>query len=112
MEELKAFLDSPAGLAIYGALAAAFLDLAFGVYAALRDGVFALDSVAAFLRKHILGRVMPAATLAIVGHLTGSAPMIAAAAAALALYAAETLASIYASLQVPDKDPATAVPVD
>lgn len=112
MEELKAFFDSPAGLAIYGALAAAFLDFAFGVYAAVRDGVFAFDSVAAFLRKHILGRVLPAATLAITGHLTGSQPMIVAAAAALSLYAAETLASIYASLKVPDRDPATAIPQD
>lgn len=112
MDQLNEFLNSPAGLAVYGALAAAFLDFAFGVYAALRDGVFALDSIAAFLRKHILGRVLPASTLAIIGYFTGNAVMIAAAAAALTAYAAETLASIYSSLQVPDKNPETAIPQD
>jgi hypothetical protein len=97
--DIKALLDSPAGIAIYGALTAAFLDFIFGVYAAFRDGTFALDAVAAFLRKHILGRVLPASTLAIVGYYSGSEPMIAAAAVALTAYAAETLASIYSSIK-------------
>jgi len=107
--DIQALLNSPAGLAIYGALTAAFLDFAFGVFAALRDGTFALDAIAAFLRKHILGRVLPASTLAIVGYYSGSQPMIAAAGAALTVYAVETLASIYSSLKSPEPQP---IPVD
>ena len=97
--DIQALLDSPAGIAIYGALSAAFLDFAFGVYAALRDGTFSLDALAAFLRKHLLGRVLPASTLAVVGYYTEAPAMIAAAVVALTAYAAETLASIYDSLR-------------
>lgn len=107
--DLKALLDSPAGIAIYGALTAAFLDFAFGVFAAVRDGTFTLDAVAAFLRKHLLGRVLPASTLAIVGYYSEQPAMIAAAAVALAAYATETLASIYQSIKPAGPDP---VPTD
>ena len=109
---LTDFLNSPAGIALEGALAAAFLDFAFGTFAALRDGVFALDSVAAFLRKHLLGRVLPLGTLLVVGYLTGNLAMNTAAAVALTAYAAETMASIYASIAVKDTDPNTAIPTD
>ena len=110
--DITAFLNDPAGLAVKGALVAAFLDFAFGTFAALRDGVFALDSVAAFVRKHLLGRVFPVGLLAAVAYVTGDAAMAAAAIAALAAYTVETLGSIYGSIQVPDKDPATAIPQD
>lgn len=106
------FLASPAGLALKAALAAAFLDFAFGTFAALRDGVFALDAVAAFVRKHLLGRVLPVGVLALMGYLTGDLAMNAAAAAALTAYAVETMGSIYASLTVKDKAPETAIPQD
>ena len=107
--DITELLNSPAGLAIKGALVAAFLDFAFGVFAAVRDGTFALDAVAAFLRKHLVGRVLPASVLAIAAHSTGDPAMLAAAAAALTAYAAETLASIYSSLTVKTGDP---IPVD
>lgn len=99
--DVKAFLNSTAGLAIKGALVAAFLDLAFGVFAALKDGTFALDAIGAFIRKHLLGRVFPISVLAIAGYLTGDTVMVAAGAAALTAYAAETLASIYGSIKPP-----------
>jgi hypothetical protein len=111
MDQVTAFLDSTGGLAVKGALTAAFLDFAFGVYAAFRDGTFALDSVAAFVRKHLLGRVFPASTLAIVAYYSGDAVMTTAAALALTAYGAETLASIYGSLQPPEKV-SNPVPVD
>ena len=104
------FLASPAGLAVKGALVAAFLDFAFGVFAALRDGTFALDAVAAFVRKHLLGRVFPVSVLAIAGYLTGDLAMNAAAAAALTAYAVETMGSIYGSLA--SKDSPTDIPVE
>jgi hypothetical protein len=94
------FLESTGGLAVKAALVAAFLDFAFGVFAAVRDGSFALDAVAAFLRKHLMGRVLPVSLLAAVGWFTGDQIMIAAASAALTAYAAETIGSIYGSLTV------------
>lgn len=109
--DLSGLLASPAGLAIKGALVAAFLDFAFGVFAALRDGTFSLDAVAAFVRKHLLGRVFPVSILALVGHYTGDMVMVTAAAAALTAYAVETLASIYQSLTVKETTPA-AIPED
>ena len=99
--DIQGLLDSPAGIAIYGALTAAFLDFAFGVYAAVRDGTFAVDAIAAFLRKHIMGRVLPASTLAVAGYYSNQPAMIAAAGVALTAYAAETLGSIYGSLNPP-----------
>jgi hypothetical protein len=98
---LSAFLNDPAGLAVKGALVAAFLDFAFGVFAAFRDGTFALDSLAAFVRKHLLGRVLPVSLLAIVAYVTGDAAMAAAAIGALGAYTIETLASIYGSIKPP-----------
>jgi hypothetical protein len=109
MNELQAFLASTAGLALKGALAAAFLDFATGSFAALRDGTFSLDALAAFLRKHILGRVAPLATLLVVGYFGGEAGQVflAAAVAGLTAYAAETGASILGNL-VPPKASAVA----
>jgi len=107
--DFKALMDSPAGVAIYGALTAAFLDFAFGVFGAVRDGNFAIDSVAAFLRKHLLGRVLPSSLLAVTGYYTGNPAMIAAAGVALTAYAAETLGSIYESIRVTTNDP---IPTD
>lgn len=107
--DITELLNSPAGLAIKGALVAAFLDFAFGTFAAIRDGTFALDAVAAFLRKHLVGRVLPASTLAVAAYVTGDLAMQAAAAAALTAYGAETLASIYSSLTVRTGDP---IPTD
>ena len=109
---LTEFLQSTQGYALQAALVAAFLDFAFGVFAALRDGTFALDAVAAFVRKHLLGRVFPIGLLAVMSYVTGDTVMAAAGIAALTAYAAETLASIYGSIRVPDKDPATAIPVE
>lgn len=97
--DLHAFIASPAGLAIKGALVAAFLDFAFGLFAAVRDGSFALDAVAAFVRKHLAGRVFPLSLLASVAYVTNDTALITAAAAGLSLYAAETVGSIYSSVQ-------------
>ncbi len=101
VESFTDFINSTSGLAIKGALAAAFLDFAFGVFAAVRDGTFAIDAIAAFLRKHLVGRVLPVSLLAVVGYYTGDAVMITAGAAALTAYAAETLGSIYGSIRPP-----------
>lgn len=110
--DLTDFLNSTAGLAIKGALIAAFLDFAFGVFGSLRDGSFQLDAVAAFVRKHLLGRVFPISILAVAGYLSDDAIMTAAAAAALTAYAAETLASIYSSVKTTTPESPDPVPED
>lgn len=98
---LTEFFESTGGLAVKAALIAAFLDFAFGIFAAVKDGTFAVDAVAAFLRKHLVGRVLPISLLAFVGYWASDALMTTAAAAALTAYAAETLGSIYGSINPP-----------
>lgn len=99
--DISDLINSPAGVAIKGALVAAFLDFAFGVFAAAKDGSFALDALAAFVRKHLLGRVFPVSLLSIIGYYSGDVAMIAAAGVSLTAYTAETLASIYGSIRPP-----------
>jgi len=99
--DIAAFLASPEGLALKAALALAGVDFLFGVYAAIRDGTFALDAVAAFLRKHLLGRVFPIGTLLVIGYYSHDGAMSAAGLAAGAAYVAETAASVYGSINPP-----------
>jgi hypothetical protein len=98
---MVAFLASPAGLALKAMLLAAFLDFAFGVFAAGKDGTFQLDAVAAFVRKHLLGRVFPIGLLLGAAYLSGDPAMGLAAAGAAAAYTAETFGSIYGSIKPP-----------
>jgi hypothetical protein len=101
MPPLTDFLNSTAGLATKGMLVAAFLDFAFGVFAAGRDGSFSLDALAAFVKKHLLGRVLPIGTLLFVGYLSNDTAMSAAGGVAAAAYTLETLGSIYGSIKPP-----------
>jgi hypothetical protein len=101
MDSIQDFIASPGGIAVKAALTAAFLDFAFGIFASVRDGTFALDAVAAFVRKHLAGRVLPISLLALAGWYSQDTAMIAAAGAALAAYAAETLGSVYGSIRPP-----------
>ena len=98
---LESFLASDAGLALKGALVAAFLDFITGSFAALRDGTFALDALAAFLRKHILGRVAPLAALLAGAYISGDALLSTFAIAGLTAYAAETLSSVKGNVSPP-----------
>lgn len=93
---LETFLNSEAGLALKGAVIAAFADFATGSFAALKDGTFSLDALAAFLRKHLVGRVFPLATLLGLGYFGGPAGQIFVpfAIAGLTAYAAETISSV------------------
>jgi len=100
---LELFLNSDAGHALDALLLVAFLDFVTGTYAALADGTFALDAIAAFLRKHILGRVAPLATLLVVGYFGGQAGQVflAGAIAGSAAYVAETAASVWGNIRPP-----------
>lgn len=103
--DLQGFLASEAGLALKGALIAAFADFATGSFAALKDGTFSPDALAAFLRKHILGRVAPLGTLLALGYFGGpsGAVLLPFAIAGLVAYAVETIASVKGNL-IPPKD--------
>lgn len=101
---LNEFLASDAGKVLAAALVAAFLDFATGAFAALRDGTFALDTIAAFVRKHIWGRVAPIGLLLVVGYFGGDMIgqlFLAGAIAAAAAYVAETAASVWGNVNPP-----------
>lgn len=118
-EALHAFLTSTAGTALIAMVVIAFADFVTGTLAALRDGTFSLDAIAAFLRKHIAGRVAPIAVLLVLGYYGGDTVgqlFMASAVAAAAAYAAETASSILGNLNPPKSsdvkaatDPATLV---
>lgn len=92
------FLSAPAGIAAQAMLGLAFLDFIMGCLAAFRNGIFDFTVVAAFLRKHVQGRVLPIAILLVGAHVTGQATLSAAAIAAAGIYTTETLASLAASI--------------
>lgn len=101
--DLSAFLNSDAGTALKLVLAVAFLDFATGAFAAIRDRTFAPDALAAFVRKHIAGRVLPIGTLLVVGYFGGAAGQVflAGAVAAATAYGAETAVSIWGNVNPP-----------
>lgn len=108
MEALTTFIQSPAGTALLAMVGVAFADFATGVFAALRDGSFSIDQIAAFLRKHIWGRVAPIGTLLVLGYFGGEAIgqlFMASAVAAGTAYAAETAASIVDNLRGGGENP-------
>lgn len=102
-EVLSAFLGSEAGLALQGLVLVAFADFVTGTFAAIRDGTFAWGALAAWVRKHLAGRVAPIGVLLALGYFGGaSAPLfLAGAVAASAAYVAETLASIWGNVNPP-----------
>lgn len=104
MTELQTFLNSASGTALTAMLGVALVDFVTGVFAALRDGTFALDALASFLRKHIWGRVAPIGVLLVVGYYGGDTigqVFTAAAVAAAAAYVAETAASVLGNINPP-----------
>lgn len=98
MELFQEFIASPAGLAAKGMLGLAFLDFLLGATAAARDGSFDATVIAAFVRKHILGRVMPITTLLAGGFFLNDAAILSGAVAAATIYTVETAASLLASI--------------
>jgi hypothetical protein len=99
--DIQAFLSDPTGIALKGVLLLAFIDFIFGVFAALRDGTFALDAVGAFIRKHLLGRVFPIGVALVAGYYSGEPLLTIPGLAAAAIYVAETAASVKGSLLPP-----------
>jgi hypothetical protein len=102
-DAISTFFGTPEGDAAMAVLVVAFVDFALGTAAALRDSTFQLDSLAAFLRKHVMGRVVPTWLLLFVGHYTSGfkiadvSTLSALGLAAAAAYVLETVGSIRAS---------------
>lgn len=104
MTALQDFLNSTAGTALIAMVGVAFADFLTGSFAALRDGTFQLDALAAFLRKHIWGRVAPIGLLLGLGYFGGDTIgqlFLASGVAAAVAYSAETAASILSNLNPP-----------
>jgi hypothetical protein len=104
-DSIVAFFNTDTGRYAGLVLLLPLVDWVLGVLAAARDGTFQLDSVAAFIRKHILGRVFPIWLLMFVGYVTQSLvipgvdwPLFSTFGTGLALiYIAETIGSIMRS---------------
>lgn len=105
VDAIRAFFDSTAGNLALWVVVIPVVDFVLSVAAAIRDDTFQLDAVAAFLRKHIMGRVVPIWILLFLGYVTEdvSLPVIEFAVletlgiAAATLYLAETIGSILRS---------------
>jgi hypothetical protein len=102
-EILQAFVASEAGIALQGLVLVAFADFVTGAFAAFRDGTFAWDAVAAWVRKHLGGRVGPIGCLLVIAYFGGPAGIVfgAGAIAAGAAYVTETVASVWGNINPP-----------
>ena len=102
-EIVREFLSSEAGLALQGLVIVAFADFVTGTLAALRDGTFAADALAAWLRKHLAGRVGPIGFLLVLAYFGGPTAtlFLAGAVAASGAYVLETAASLWGNINPP-----------
>lgn len=103
IDMIRAFIESEAGLALQGLVLVAVADFVTGVFAAVRDGTFAMDALAAWVRKHLAGRVFPIGTLLVLSYFGGASGglFLGGAALAAAAYVAETVASVFGNLVPP-----------
>jgi hypothetical protein len=102
---ITGFFETQAGQLALWVVVAPVLDFVLSIAAAVRDGTFQLDAIAAFLRKHVAGRIVPIWLLLFVGYLTDEwlVPVVdvpaltAVGIAAAGIYVAETIGSIFRS---------------
>lgn len=105
VDSLQEFFASDTGRYAALVLVLPVVDWVLGALAAFRDGTFELDSVAAFIRKHIAGRVLPIWILMFLGFFTQGLvlpgldwPLFATFGTVLAIaYIVETIGSIMRS---------------
>jgi hypothetical protein len=103
---IHTFFTSDAGNAAWYALIVMLADVFFGTLKSLTDGTFTLAVFAAFLRKHVMGRVFPIWGFLIFGYIGKVDLLTMAGLAAAAAYTAETIGSIltdWAPASVRDK---------
>lgn len=94
---MRLFLADPAGIAFQSILVLSLVDFATGSFAAIRDGTFDMTLLAAFLRKHVLGRSAPILLMLFVGYIANAPALTAMGSVGAAAYTLELLASIKAN---------------
>lgn len=104
MDIIATITANPAGAIATTAATFALADFLTAVGAATRNGTFRVAHVNDWVASHLLGRVMPIAGLAALGHFVGIDALFAIAGLALATYLAETAVSIRDNLGLPSVD--------
>lgn len=79
LDFLRAFLDSPAGLALRALMVGTLLTAVLGIFAALRDGTFQWQYVDSFVRTTVWGKVAPAGVVLVLAYVLGEATTLTAA---------------------------------
>lgn len=124
-EAVAQFFASQTGQYAVWVLLLPLIDFVLGIAAAFRDNTFRLDAIAAWVRKHLAGRIIPIWALLFLGYFTpnvtlpviGWEALTTVGAFAAAAYVAETIGSILASWGpstsgVAARDPLQPVPKD
>jgi hypothetical protein len=91
------FFNSLPGQTIYAMVGLAFVDFILGAFAAIRDGTFQLDALAAFIRSNLVGKVFGIALLILAGGLFKQDLLTVAGYGAATAYTLATVGSIIAS---------------
>lgn len=86
---------------VVGLVGLTVADFLTGITAAFRTGTFDPASIAQFLQTHVIGRVLPIAVVAVLGHFEPALWAIAGLAAGA--YTVETINSIKKNLQLTDE---------
>lgn len=103
-QALELFFSDPVGQAFLLLLALTIADVATGIFAAIRDGTFAMSVVAAFLRKHVLGRAAPVLLLLFLGFYAHVEALTGLGLVSAAAYTLELMASIRGNISPPSDD--------
>jgi len=107
---LSEFLASPSGLAIKALMVGTFLTFILGVVAAVRDKTFSLVYIDSFVRSTLMGRVVPASIVLVVGYVADDQTLTAAGVVVAGAVAAGMIASAIDSIRqltVPVEESAT-----
>ena len=96
---LRAFLDTPSGLAIKALLVGTFVTFALGIVAAVRDKTFSLVFIDSFVRSTVMGRVVPVAIVLAVGYIADEQVLTSAGVLTAAAVAAGMIASAVDSIR-------------
>jgi hypothetical protein len=86
---------------VMGLVVLTLADWITGVSAAVRSGTFEAGLIAAFVQTHVLGRVVPIAAVAVLGHFEPA--LWALAGLSAGAYTVETIASIRGNLMLTDR---------
>jgi TRAP-type mannitol/chloroaromatic compound transport system permease large subunit len=96
---LTEFLATPSGLAIKALMVGTFLTFVLGVVAAFRDKTFSFVYIDSFVRSTLMGRVVPASIVLIVGYIGDDQTLLAAGIIVSGAVAAGMVASAIDSIR-------------